>query len=112
MADDLDQVQDDFRTAFAAATRAIEDAQAAFDRLCAHVGAPPSPVIDRPDLGLKGLIPSGEAAELARRAKSTMTNWCRANKIDGEKGFAQKIGSRWFVSKSRLLRHLASGSSD
>ena len=54
------------------------------------------------------LIEVGAAAALARRSKTTMAAWCRENPIDGEAGFAQKIGARWFVSKSRLLRHLAS----
>ncbi|MBW5434555.1 hypothetical protein FXB41_07120 [Bradyrhizobium canariense] len=66
----------------------------------------------RPDLGLKDLIPSGEAADLVKRAKSTMSKWCRDNRIEGERGFARQIGKRWFVSKSRLRRHLTSISSD
>jgi len=66
----------------------------------------------RPDLGLKDLISSAEAADLVRRAKSTLNTWCRENAINGNEGFAIQIGPRWFVSKSRLLRHLASGSRD
>jgi hypothetical protein len=66
----------------------------------------------RPDRGLKDLIPAGEAAEIAKRAKPTMNTWCRKHAIDADRGFAIQIGGRWFVSRSRLLLHLASGSSD
>jgi hypothetical protein len=55
------------------------------------------------------LIPAGAAAALARRAKSTVNTWCRKNAIDGDAGFAIKLGSRWFVSKSRLLKYLGAG---
>jgi hypothetical protein len=74
--------------------------------------APPKAIEDPLDLGIKDLIPAAEAAVLVKRAKSTMRTWCRANKIDGDEGFARQIGKRWWVSKSRLLRHLASGSRD
>jgi hypothetical protein len=111
MAEDLDQLRSGFRQAIMVAASALADAQAAFDRLCACVEAP-TITFERPDLGLTDLIPIGEAADLAKRAKSTMGRWCRANKIDGDKGFARQIGKRWWVSQSRLLRHLASGSRD
>jgi hypothetical protein len=52
------------------------------------------------------LIPAAAAAAIARRAKSTIGAWCRANAINGEHGFAIKMGARWFVSRSRLLKHL------
>jgi len=52
------------------------------------------------------LIKAAAAAALARRAKPTICAWCRKNAIDGEKGFAIKLGARWYVSKSRLLKHL------
>src|SRR6202035_1950787 len=81
-------------------------------KLSAISARPPAAVGELPDLEIKDLISAAEGAILARRAKSTMNNWCRANAIDGEKGFAARIRKRWFVSRSRLLRHLASGSSD
>ena len=104
-----DRLRDDLHTAISAAASAIAAAQAAFDRLRAPTEAP---LNDRPDHGLTDLISSAAAARLARRAKSTMNSWCREHAINGDAGFAIKIGTRWFVSKSRLLRHLASGSRD
>jgi hypothetical protein len=64
------------------------------------------------DEGFRDLMPAADAAKIALRAKPTMRTWCGKHKINGEAGFARQIGSRWFVSKSRLLRHLASGSRD
>ena len=52
------------------------------------------------------LIKAAAAAALARRAKPTIGAWCRKNAIDGENGFAIKLGARWYVLKSRLLKHL------
>ena len=52
------------------------------------------------------LIKAAAAAVLARRAKPTICAWCRKNAIDGNAGFAIKIGTRWYLSKSRLLKHL------
>jgi hypothetical protein len=70
-------------------------------------GVPDAPPIAPVDpMELSDLIPAGAAAALARRAKSTVAAWCRSNPINGDSGFAVKIGARWFVSKSRLLRHL------
>jgi hypothetical protein len=64
------------------------------------------------DGGLTDLMPAADAAKIARRAKPTMNEWCRKHPIRDKSGFARQIGKRWFVSKSRLLRHLASGLSD
>jgi hypothetical protein len=64
--------------------------------------APPIAPVDP----MSDLIEAGAAAAIARRAKSTIGAWCRANAIDGANGFAVKIGARWFVSKSKLLKHL------
>ena len=58
------------------------------------------------------LIPAAAGAALARRAKSTLANWCRSNAFDGRKGFAYRIGARWFVTRSGLLKHLSSDSRD
>ena len=77
------------------------------------VAPPVSPAQPVDDLEtLTDLIHAGDAAALTRRAKSTVAAWCRSNAIDGERGFAVRIGSRWFVSKGRLLQHLASVSRD
>ncbi|MET3965434.1 hypothetical protein [Bradyrhizobium sp. S3.9.1] len=76
--------------------------------------APPTAPVDQgpPGVELSDLIEAGDAAAIARRSKVTIAAWCRENPINGEAGFAVKLGARWSVSKSRLLRHLASGSSD
>jgi hypothetical protein len=82
---------------------------AAFEELVALQRAPAQPASspdDRPDLGLTDLIPAADGAELAHRAKSTMNTWCRKHPINGGEGFAQQIGTRWYVSRSRLRRHL------
>jgi hypothetical protein len=74
---------------------------------------PSAPVDHGPDgLELNDLIEVGAAAALVRKAKSTVASWCRSNAISGADGFAVKIGGRWLVSKSRLLKHLASVSRD
>jgi hypothetical protein len=91
----------------------IDGFRALVDRLRAPKRAlQPATTDERPDLGIKDLISAADGADLARRAKSTMNTWCREHAINGEAGFARQIGKRWFVSRSRLLRHLASGSSD
>jgi hypothetical protein len=54
----------------------------------------------------RDLIEIGAAAALARRAKSTVAAWCRRHPFDGQAGFAVKLGSRWLLSKSLLLKHL------
>ena len=74
---------------------------------------PDAPPVAPVDLGPPDdLIEVGAAAALARRSKVILAAWCRENPIDGADGFAQKLHSRWFVSKSRLLRHLSSDLSD
>jgi len=102
MDDDIEQIRRDFEAAIAAASaeafarlRAIMDA--------AKVDRPD----DRPDLGIKDLMPAAAGAELAHRSKGTMTAWCRRHQIVGDAGFSVQIGARWFVSRSRLIRHLA-----
>lgn len=84
------------------------------DRLRA-LCAPQTDPDDLPDRGMNDLIPAADGADIARRAKPTMNAWCREHPVDAG-GFAVKIGERWFVSKSRLVRHLkkakSSGSSD
>lgn len=80
---------------------------------CPHFVETVPPETQRPDLGLRDLIPAAEAAGLVHRAKSTMASWCRRHAIDGSgEGFSVQIKGRWLVSRSRLLRHLASGSRD
>jgi hypothetical protein len=76
--------------------------------------APPVAPLDPgpPGLELSDLIEAGDAAALVRKAKSTVASWCRSNAISGADGFAVKVGGRWLVSKSRLLKHLASVSRD
>ena len=74
---------------------------------CVAVAPPVSPaqLVDHLETP-NDLIKAADAAALARRAKPTIGAWCRKNAIDGEKGFAIKLGARWYVSKSRLLKHL------
>ena len=57
----------------------------------------------------KDLIKAGAAAAIARRSKQTMTAWCRRHAFNGVDGFAVKLGARWHVSKSRLLKYLSTG---
>jgi hypothetical protein len=100
MTDDVDKIRRDFETAVAAAS-----AQA-FDRLRALADASADRADDR-HLRIKDLMPAAEAAALARVAKTTMATWCRKNQVFGDTGFAVRIGARWHVSRSRLIRHLA-----
>jgi hypothetical protein len=69
-------------------------------------GAPPVSLVDHLVETPTDLIKAAAAAALARRAKSTIGAWCRKNAIDGQKGFSIKLGARWYVSKSRLKKHL------
>jgi hypothetical protein len=110
--DGVDEILRNFRAAFE------RELAAASERLRAASARPASDEPDpRPDMGFKDLIAAAKGAELAHRAKSTMNSWCGKHPVTGDAGFAVKIGSRWFVSRSRLIRHLAdeaksSGSSD
>jgi hypothetical protein len=100
-----------------AAAAAVAEAAAALNHLRTTTLRSVGRSEDRPDMGIKDLIPAADGADIAHRAKKTMTAWCKKNPIAGDAGFALKIGSRWLVSRSRLIRHLAeeaksSGSSD
>jgi hypothetical protein len=101
MTDDIDRIRRDFEAAIAAASAA------AFERLRALVDASKDRADDRPDRGITDLMPAATAAALALRSKGTMAAWCRRHQIIGEAGFSVRIGARWFISRSRLIRHLA-----
>jgi hypothetical protein len=107
MTDTVDDIVRDLQASVA------RELAAACDWLRA-VSARPATKAEKPpiDFEIKDLMPVGDGAALARRAKPTMSAWCRSNPIHGDRGFAVLIGKRWFVSRSRLMRHLASGSSD
>jgi hypothetical protein len=102
MMDGVDQILQEFeKTVAAASAEAFARLRAIMD--AAKVDRPD----DRPDLGIKDLMPAAAGAELAHRSKGTMTAWCRRHQIVGGAGFAVRIGGRWFVSRSRLVKHLA-----
>jgi len=85
----------------------VKDVAVAAARLRSIARAPgPQARDERPDKGMTDLITVTEAAKLAHRSKKTMNAWCRQHPICGEAGLAVKIGKRWLVSRSRLLRHL------
>jgi hypothetical protein len=115
MEDTFDEIEE-LGAKIATAAAAVAAAATAFDQLRAIKLSPVGRSSDRPDKGFKDLIPAADGAVIAHRAKKTMVAWCKKHPISGDAGFALKIGSRWLVSRSRLIRHLtevkSSGSSD
>jgi hypothetical protein len=99
--DAIDQAQREFEEAMAVAGAALKEAGEAFARLRALSRAPAGPVDPMSDL-----MRATKVASVLGRDKSTVTAWCRQNRINGEEGFAVKLRGRWFVSRSRLEAHL------